>query len=82
MQSNQGLCCLLTESLNTTESSKCPDEILCMRRMNLNLLILRMLEDTFSLDRSDKKCLSKEHSNEYLEDWFYHIIKNTVIQTN
>ena len=27
---------------------KCPDESLRMRRMNLNLRILRMVEDTFS----------------------------------
>ena len=30
--------------------SKCPDEILRMRGMNLNLGIMRMLEDTFPLD--------------------------------
>ena len=29
--------------------SKCPDETLRMRAMNLNTCILRMLEDTFSL---------------------------------
>ena len=29
--------------------SKCPDETLHMREMNLNLCILRMLKDTFSL---------------------------------
>ena len=29
--------------------SKCPDETLCMHEMNLNMCILRMLEDTFSL---------------------------------
>ena len=29
--------------------SKCPDETLRMRGMNLNLCILRMLEDTFLL---------------------------------
>ena len=29
---------------------KCPDETLRMRGMNLNMCILSMLEDTFSLD--------------------------------
>ena len=29
--------------------SKCPDEALRMRLMNLDLCVLRMLEDTFSL---------------------------------
>ena len=43
--------------------SKCPDEILRMRGMNLNLRVLRMLEDTFSLGEAhiviEKGVLSK-----------------------
>ena len=44
-QSDQGLHCPLTESME----NKFPDETLHMRGMNLNLCILRMFEDTFSL---------------------------------
>ena len=31
-------------------ASKCPDETLHMRKMSVNLCILRMFEDPFSLD--------------------------------
>ena len=51
-QSDQGFLCPLTELFNTIEwsmESKCPDETLRKRGMNMNLCILRMLEDTFSL---------------------------------
>ena len=49
MQSDQGLHFPLTESLEITEYIKCQDGTLGMRGMNLNLCILRMLEDTFLL---------------------------------
>ena len=39
---------------NVSMESKCPDETLCMRGMNLNLCILRMFEDTFSLGAARK----------------------------
>ena len=51
-QADQGLRCPLTDSLDTTECinrEQRPDETLRMRGMNLNLCILRMLEDSFSL---------------------------------
>ena len=52
-QSDQGLRCPLTESLDTyrmyqwIQCSKCPNETLRMCGMNLNQCILRMRQDTF-----------------------------------
>ena len=40
---------------NASIESKCPDETLRMRWMNLNLCILRMLEDTCSLGAAQMK---------------------------
>ena len=60
-QSDQGLRCPLTESLDTTEcfnEEQCPDETLCMRRINLNLCILRMLDGTFSLGAAEIMVIS------------------------
>ena len=45
--SNRGLRCPLTELFDTIENS--PNKTLRMRDMNLNLSILRIFEDTFSL---------------------------------
>ena len=49
-QSDQGIRCPLTESLDTIKFIKCLDETLRMRGINLNLCILRTFEDTFSLE--------------------------------
>ena len=51
-QSDQGLHCPLTESSGTIKCINGKREFakrLCMREMNLNLCICRLLEDTFSL---------------------------------
>ena len=48
MQSEEGLCCPLTDLLDTTEvsmESKCPFDTLHMCGMNMNVCFLRMLED-------------------------------------
>ena len=54
-QSDQDLHCPLTESLDTIDSmeSKDPFDTLRIRGMNLNLCIMRMLEDTFLLGDGD-----------------------------
>ena len=49
-QSDQGLHCLLTESMDTTECLKGPDYIFAHAQNNLNLCILHMLEGPFLLD--------------------------------
>ena len=52
-QSDDGLRCPLTESLDTLErinGVQCPDKNLRIRGMNLTPCIFRMLKDTFSLD--------------------------------
>ena len=45
--------------------NKCPDKTLCMCGMNLNLCILRMFEDTFSLDTIHTVTMSmkRKHQN-------------------
>ena len=51
-QSDQGLHCPLTESLDIAEymnGDQGPDETLRMRRMNLNLCVFRLFVDTFCL---------------------------------
>ena len=45
--SDRGLRCPLTELFDTIENT--PNKILRMRNMNVNLSILRLFEDTFSL---------------------------------
>ena len=56
-QSDQGLCCSQTESLDTVDSieyfngEQCPDETAHVED-DVNPHILRMLKDTFSLDAS------------------------------
>ena len=58
VKSDQGLRCPLKESFDTIEcitESKCLDETLRMRRMNLNLDNSHMFEDTVLLDAAQMK---------------------------